>query len=177
MSSPIESYARVTAQFIGISTPLIITGGNLCLSWLTTNLLADPKFTPPQTAIQQINRIFTAGAKGAPRLAILSAAALGYLAYISPPGSRRRWRYLQAVGWTLAIMPFTVLIMLPRVNVHFLRAGKLHDAGEDGLKAYSGGDKGLRENLRAFGAYNLVRAGLTGLSGIMAILAVFDGGL
>lgn len=75
--------------------------------------------------------------------------------------------YAGAAGFTLAIVPWTILAM-GKTN------GDMHEAAEGGVAEGAQGEKQVGELLARWTVLNAVRAGMVGVGALLGGLAIFD---
>eukprot|EP01111_Echinosteliopsis_oligospora_P004490 TRINITY_DN1732_c0_g1_i2.p1 TRINITY_DN1732_c0_g1~~TRINITY_DN1732_c0_g1_i2.p1 ORF type:complete len:174 (-),score=42.53 TRINITY_DN1732_c0_g1_i2:22-543(-) len=149
------------AEIVGIGGSLFISGVIFSLSAFTVPILIS---SPTTCSLANLRWMFSRGSHFIPQVAMVSAGAFVYLAYIS--AEFHRLSFLAAAISTFGIGPFT-RVMLP-TNQKLKDINAEEKKGKDGVEK-AGGSKEVERLMRKFGAMNYVRAGLTGAGGLIGL--------
>lgn len=120
-------------QTLGLTTTALLAGTSASFSLYTIPRLLE---SPPPTLLKQFKRLYAAGHASMPPATILAAASLLYLARDSRAAGSEQWRgYAAAAALALAIIPYTLAVMMGTNNVLLAKAEEAETKGHGEVQA------------------------------------------
>lgn len=150
-----------TAQMLGLTSSLLLSGANIGASYLTLPILYT---RPTSTSTPIFNELYTRGATTLVPLGTFSAICSALAAYLHP--SQRQLWAIAAVA-TFAQTPWTLLVMMGTNN----RLNAIAASKTEQEKASKEEVEGL---LRQWAWMNVVRGLLAMVGGLAGLWAVID---
>ncbi|KAF1834733.1 hypothetical protein BDW02DRAFT_497496 [Decorospora gaudefroyi] len=163
----------VIAQTVGITASLFLLGNNASLS-----LIAIPAAmqAPASLAVKQWHTIFTRGLAMGPPLAIASALATGYVAYMQDPDSLPFKLNIAATILLPSIVPFTFAFIVPTNNKLMAKKDELGSASleDKSIEANAAEGETVHELMDRWATLNMARAVLVGAGALCSVLAALS---
>ncbi|KIW20370.1 hypothetical protein PV08_00945 [Exophiala spinifera] len=150
-------------SFLGVSSSIWLSGISFSQSYLTIPLLVG---IPSETSTALFKDLYYSGAKLIVPLALTSTLSTATAAYLD---AEKRAGYAVAAAATISILPFTAAVMFPCIH----RLIAIADDAKVREKTQPGEVAGL---LTQWKWMNYVRAGLSGVGGVVGLL-VYSGSL
>lgn len=163
------SYTHLAA-LLAPSIGLPLSGAILSLSYYSTPTLRaiNARASTP-LSLHELRSLFSSGSHIFPQLATVSAALFSFLAYSLPA---QRAAYALASASVAAILPFTMVVMLPASNQRLIDLDEVAKKDPDAVKRRSGE---VDEMLARFAGLNAVRAVLVAGGSILGLWTSLQG--
>ena len=150
--------AVTVARFLSIPTTFLMAGYSISASQSTLPIIYDQ---PASVSLKVFEGVYKKGAILVVPGAILSATAMGYLAYVYP---EQRKAYGAAAAVTLTWLPFTTLFMFKGIN----RLLEIGGSSVETQKAEQSGE--VLTLLKAWAFQNALRGMLAFVGGSVTLL-------